>query len=226
MAHFELDGVAIDIPEAMLDQVLRRALERGTYEHAEARAVALHLAPGDRVLELGAGAGFLSVQIARRVGAANLLAVEAHPGMAAVARANLARNGCEGTEVLEGAAVPDSYAAATIVFHPASAFWASSLIPPTPDAAVAGVPVPALPFGALLERHRADVAIIDIEGGEEFLFDAPWPRCPRLAIVEIHPRRYPSSSVQRIFDAASAMGLAYCAEGSRGTVVVFQRVDE
>lgn len=226
MAQFELDGVALDIPDAMLGPALRQALERGSYEHAEARAVNLHLAPGDRVLELGAGAGFLSVQIARRVGAANLLAVEAHPGMAAVVRANLARNGCTGAEVLEGAAVPDDYAAASIGFHPAPAFWASSLSPPVTDAAVVGVPVPALPFGALLERHRADVAIIDIEGSEELLFDTPWPRCPRLVMVEIHPRRYPPSSVRRIFDAASAMGLAYCADGSRGTVVVFQRAEE
>ena len=226
MAVFELDGVALDIPDAMLGPALRQALERKTYEHAEARAVSLHLAPGDRVLELGAGAGYLSVQIARRVGAPNLLAVEAHPGMAAVARANLARNGLVGAEVLDGAAVPDNYAAATIGFHPASAFWASSLTQPAPDAAAAGVPVSALPFGALLERHRADVAIIDIEGGEELLFDAPWPRCPRLVMVELHPRRYPPSSVRRIFDAASAMGLAYCANGSRGTVVVFERADE
>lgn len=226
MAHFELDGVALDIPDAVLGPALRQALERGTYEHTEARAVALHLAPGDRVLELGAGAGFLSVQIARRVGAENLLAVEAHPGMAAVARANLARNGLEGAEVLEGAVVPDDYAAATIGFHPASAFWASSLTPPAPDAAASGVSVPAFRFGALLERHRADVAIIDIEGGEELLFDAPWPRCPRLVMLEIHPRRYPPSSVRRIFDAASTMGLAYCTEGSRGTVVVFEREEE
>lgn len=226
MAQFEVNGIALEIPESVLSAPLCAALAEGRYESAEARAVALNLAPGDRVLELGAGAGYLSVQIARRIGAANLLSVEAHPGMAAVIRANLARNGVSGVEVLEGAVVPDDHDAAVIDFHPAPAFWASSLSPAEPVRALDGVAVPALRLGDLLRRHAPDTVIIDIEGGEELLFDAPWPGHVRLVIIEIHPRRYPASSVRRIFDCLSASGLAYCANGSRGSVVVFERVTE
>lgn len=226
VASYRIGDVELEIPDAVLSAALREALERGHYEHAEARAIGLHLMRGDRVLELGAGAGFLSVQIARRVGPGALLAVEAHPGMADVARANLARNGMAGAGVLGGAVVPDDHAGATIGFHLAEGFWSSSLSPPDPLAGDHGTPVPAWRIGDLLARHRPDVVVIDIEGGEELLFDAPWPDPPRLIVMEIHPQRYPGSTVRRIFDWVSAAGLAYCATGSRGTVVVFERVRE
>jgi len=226
MAFFDLRGISLEIPDTALSQPLREALAGGQYEGAESRAVALNLAAGDRVLELGAGAGYLSVQIARRIGPGNLLAVEAHPGMAQVVRDNLERNGIAGAKVLEGAVVPDVHDAATIAFHPAPAFWASALSPPGPIPGGGGVVVPALRLGDLFRRHRPDTVILDIEGGEELLFDAPWPDHVRLVILEIHPRRYPASSVRAIFDCLSISGLAYSVNGSRGSVVVFERVTE
>lgn len=226
MALFDVNGIALEIPDTLLSQPLRQALTDGHYESAESRAVALNLAPGDRVLELGAGAGYLSIQIARRVGAANLLAVEAHPDMAAMVQANLQRNGIAGTEVLEGAVVPDSHDAETIAFYPAPAYWASSLSPAEPTRGENSLAVPARRLGDLFRRHRPDVVILDIEGGEELLFDTGWPEHVRLVIVEIHPRRYPASAVRAIFDCLSASGLAYSANGSRGSVVVFERVTE
>ncbi len=59
------------------------------------------LRPGDRVLDLGCGAGVLLLLCARREPGAVLTGVELDPGAAALARRNLADNGLAGT-VLTG----------------------------------------------------------------------------------------------------------------------------
>ncbi|WP_233252579.1 FkbM family methyltransferase [Maritimibacter sp. 55A14] len=225
MAEFQIDGIALEVPDAQLTDALRKAMGAGLYEHVEARAVAQHVRPGDRVLELGAGAGFIAAQIARRAGAAGLLSVEANPAMIPVIKGNLARNGAQAVSLLHGAVVPDGYEGDEIGLHVPAGFWAASLAAPALKSRRT-VQVPALRLGQLLERHRPDVVVMDIEGAEEFLFEQPWPGYLRVLVLELHPRRYPASTVQRIFDCMSASGLCYVADGSRGAVVVFSRVTE
>jgi type II protein arginine methyltransferase len=71
--HFELVG---DGPRnAAYDGALRRAVR-----------------PGMRVLEIGAGSGILAM-MAARAGASQVVTCEANPAIAAVAQANIARNG-------------------------------------------------------------------------------------------------------------------------------------
>jgi len=57
-----------------------------------AEAIALVVAPGMRVVDLGAGTGVLSF-FAARAGAGSVWSVEANPELAAAARTNLGRNG-------------------------------------------------------------------------------------------------------------------------------------
>jgi FkbM family methyltransferase len=225
MPDFDIRGITLEVPASSLTPRLREALHSGRYEQSEARAVSLHLRPEDRVLELGAGAGYLSVQIGRIVAPGALLSVEASPEMAPVVARNLARNGVAAAEVLHGAVVPDGFAGESVRFFARRAFWASSL-----SEGMAGdvteTEVPALRLGALMARHRPSVVMVDIEGGEAGLFDAPWPAQVRLVVIELHPMRYAKSVVRQIFDGMSASGLAYCPSGSRGDVVVFERVGD
>lgn len=71
----------------------------GTGEHASTRLVLRCLEtmvrPGDRVLDLGTGTGILAVA-ALRLGAAEVIAVDADPVAVAVARETLRRNGVAG----------------------------------------------------------------------------------------------------------------------------------
>lgn len=67
--------------------------------------------PGERVVEAGAGAGAGLLCILARVPGAHGLAVELDPGMAALARANFARNGFERAAVLEGDVVAANWGA-------------------------------------------------------------------------------------------------------------------
>lgn len=82
------------------------ALELGVREWLLPTALVLDrmgLGPGQRVLEVGPGTGYMSVPAARRLGAAgHLVALELQPAMARRARARLAAAGLTNAEVREG----------------------------------------------------------------------------------------------------------------------------
>jgi len=62
----------------------------------------LQLQPGDRVLEIGTGSGFMAALLAHR--GAQVLSLECRPALAAAARHNLQRNGVANVRVQELAA--------------------------------------------------------------------------------------------------------------------------
>ena len=226
MPTFTIKGVTLRIPEAQLSPKLTEALEKGQYEAGESRALLKHVRPGDRVLDLGAGAGFVSSLAARVVGGENVVAVEANPDMLPVLRRNLNLNGAGDAEMLFGAVVADGFAGETLKFQQAAAFWASR-IGAADGAAGKGtrlVEVPALRFGPLVARFQPTIVMMDIEGGEVEICQQPWPDSVRLVIMEIHTGRYPPGDVKAMFDGLSRAGFTYMPWGTRGEVVVQQRV--
>lgn len=229
MPDFIIDGIHLTIPADRLTDALVRSLQAGRYENTEAAAIKTHLRPDDRLLDLGAGAGYLLAQAARIVSDPGALAgVEASPEMAEVARATLARCGAAAARIRWGAVVPDDHAEPEVAFLQRRAFWASGLAakaPPAADGPARRLMVPALRFGALLAEHRPTVLSIDIEGAEAALFDRPLPAPLRLVVIEIHPALYGLSGTRRIFDGLSASGFAYDARRARGATIVFSRID-
>jgi len=226
MAEFTLRGVALSIPDAALGGNLAAALQSGRYEHTEADAVMRHLVPGDRFVDLGAGAGYLCCLAGRVLGAAAVAGVEALPGMVEVARANLARNGLAGAEILHGALVGPDQPGGTVPFRERAAFWASALAPPG-TATPKGMrlhEVPALKLGALLDRLAPTVIVCDIEGAERDVLDIPLPPPLRMLVVEIHPAIYGLAGTGQLFDALARRGFAYQPYGSHAATVVFERV--
>lgn len=222
MADFILRDVALSIPDNLLTDHLIAALEAGRYEHTEANALLRHLRPEDRFLDCGAGSGYLCALAARVAG--RVAGVEAGPQTAEAARANLARNGVEGS-IEWGAIVPDDFNGDSVVFAVTRAFWASSLTPGGNTRVKSTSEVPALRFGAVLERTRPTVISIDIEGGEQRLFKTPLPADVRLIVMEIHPVVYGAAGVGEIFSDLARSGFVYCPAGSTGDTVVFQRLD-
>lgn len=224
MVQFKLKGITLRIPEAQLSPALERALREGRYESGESDALLRNLEPGDRVLDLGAGAGYVSSLAARVVGGENVTAVEAAPDMLAVLRRNLNLNEAGNARVLHGAVVADDYRDEEVRFAVADAFWSSRLAEGAQTGQGATVKVPALRFGSLLAEIRPSVVVMDIEGGELEICRQDWPDCVRLLIMEIHTRRYPPADVKAMFDALSRNGFTYMPWGTRGEVVVQQRV--
>jgi FkbM family methyltransferase len=224
MARYTLRGVALDLPDHALRGGLARALETGRYENTEADAIQRHLRPGDRFLDLGAGLGYLCCLAAQVLGPEAVMGVEAGPETAALARANLDRNGFAAARLRQGAVVAPGQGG-KVAFGLRPAFWASALLGPAGFPANATVvEVPALPVDALLAEHVPTVLCCDIEGAELEVLSALLPATLRLIVAEIHPAIYGLAGTKRLFDALSQAGFAFSPQGARGATVVFERI--
>jgi cyclopropane fatty-acyl-phospholipid synthase-like methyltransferase len=105
MRSFTLRGLTLYLPEAALKGNLERALSSGRYENHEADALLMNLRPGDRLLDVGAGIGFICALAAGILGEAAVFGVEAGPETVKLARKNLAANGFAGVKLMRGAVV-------------------------------------------------------------------------------------------------------------------------
>jgi FkbM family methyltransferase len=220
MRSFTLRGLTLYLPEAALKGNLERALSSGRYETHEADALLLHLRPGDRMLDLGAGLGFICALAARVLGEGAVFGVEAGPETVKLARRNLAANGLAGVKLMRGAVV--AAGEGEVEFGQRPAFWASALRGPEgwPENAEV-IRVPARPIGTLLRRFAPTVISCDIEGGELDVLGEPLPGV-RLVVVETHPLVYGPAGVERIKAALADQGFAE-AEGAKKDTLVFRR---
>lgn len=225
MARFTLDGIKLRVPGKALTEPLKKQLENGHYEWNEALAIKRHAGPGDRVLDIGAGAGYISILAGRAAGPENVVSVEANPVMQQALRQNLDQNGAETTALVHGAVVPDNYDEDSVLFAARDAFWASGIADEETNPDVV-VEVPALRLTDLLAEHKPTIVSMDVEGGELELCQQPWPDHVRLVIMEIHTAKYPPSAVKAIFDGMSKNNMTIMPWGTRGEVIVLQRCDE
>ena len=220
MRSFTLRGLTLYVPDAALKGNLERSLTAGRYENHEADALLLHLRPGDRMLDLGAGLGFICALAAGVLGEDAVTGVEAGPETVKLARRNLSANGYPGVKVLKGAVVASGDG--EVEFGQRPAFWASALRGPEgwPENAEV-IRVPARPLGKLLARFAPTVISCDIEGGELEVLTEPLPGV-RLVVVETHPLVYGAEGVARIEAALGAQGFVV-AEGAKKDTLVFIR---
>lgn len=220
MRSFTLRGLTLSLPEAVLKGNLERALSSGRYEHHEADALLMHLRPGDRLLDLGAGLGFICALAARVLGEDAVFGVEAGPETVKLARKNLAANGFAGVKLMRGAVVGEGEG--EVEFGQRPAFWASGLQGPQgwPENAEV-IRVPARPIAKLLARFAPTVISCDIEGGELEVLTQPLPGV-RLVVVETHPQVYGPEGVERITLALGVQGFV-AAEGAKADTLVFRR---
>jgi FkbM family methyltransferase len=192
--HQEL--VSIDGVEVMLDQAwagpsVRAALRSGSYERAERGVLVATLSPDDAYLELGCGIGVLATLAAARVGDGNVVAVEADPVVADVARETASRNG-HVIDVRNVVLLHDPLEATTS-FYVFPDFRLSSLIPPPGTgrndklpAELQRIQVPAVNAYGTIASVGATYLMVDIEGGEIDLLRRPLPDCVKTICVELH----------------------------------------
>ena len=137
--------------------------------------------PSGVLLDLGANIGMASLWLAKTYSITQVIAVEPDPGNAALVRQNLSLNGIAG-EVLEAAVGPKE-AMARFEFSEFSNLGKLS---------ESGTFVPMISVGTIIQNFavtRFALVKIDIEGGEQELFDGPgeWLARSDAIIIEFHP---------------------------------------
>lgn len=223
----ETHGVVVPLVESVISPRMREVLRNDRYERQEVRAIKSLARPDDVVLDLGAGVGVVATIAARTVGDDRVTAVEANPNLIPILRETFRLNGVPGVTLIHGAAMSGPDPNDEVRFRLRPDFWASSLDRRRKDRnsdAVSDVAVPAVDLAGILDELRPTVFVLDIEGGELAVASGADLSSVRLVIMELHPRVYGASGVERIFSALSAQGFTYDPRASRGgTVVVFSR---
>ncbi len=214
---FTIRGIRMDVPRSILQPDVWHSLVHGYYEGSEIDSLLYAIRPGDRILEIGAGIGFISSFAARELHAAHLIVVEAEPRLIPVIRRTHELNGV--TADVRNVAVTAT--GGSVEFNRQPSFWASSLLD-LPGGTT--VRLPAQRLQALVEEAEPDVLIVDVEGGEGQLFEAfqPPPRL-RHAVVEVHKPQAGLAGIATCFAAMARASMTYDPDGSSRTNVTFSR---
>lgn len=178
----------LTIPKAWISPTLFWHLTTGDYELPERTLLDAHLNPADRVIELGAGIGFLANLYGRRCPHARHLAIEASPPMCDLIRTNTQHLG--NVDVLNALAGRDS-TRTTCDFYLYDDFWASSTQPihlTNPSRRLMRtVQVPMVDLDALIAERDCSFLVCDIEGGEDALVRTFELKVPKI-LMELHWR--------------------------------------
>ena len=218
--HF---GVRIPIDRGIMSPRIVEALQSGQYEHKEARELERIIGPGERVLEIGGGLGFISSLVAANPNTEATRVFEANPRLAAFICNVHALNGIENVGV-EAAILSNSTTSLTQPFYVREDFWSSSLSP-APFGFKEVIDVSVRSFNAEIKSFAPTLIICDIEGGELELFANADLTGVAKVYIEVHQKVLGRMGIKRLFDAFSARNFHYDQYHSEKGVVLFSRVD-
>ncbi|MFH7566181.1 FkbM family methyltransferase [Oceanimonas smirnovii] len=175
------NGIRLTFGENLPSPLLR-ALASGSYEQHEAKLLMKFINSDDRVLELGAGIGYMGTLAMTYCKPASYTAYEANPALLPLINNNMKINGVAFTAIN---ALLTAHAT-SCDFYVTPAFWASSLIAPA-SGSYEKVSVPAHNKHEVIENIKPTALVIDIEGGEAEFFQGLNLSGVKKIIMEIHP---------------------------------------
>lgn len=223
MESVEHFGITIPLDTEIMSPKIVSAIVSGKYEHKEAGELARLIKPGDRILELGGGIGFISALSARNPNTEAIKVFEANPGLIGYIERLHEINGITNAAV-EHAVLLNAPGKRTAEFYLRPDFWASSLSP-TPFGYKSVVNVPVKSFNAEIESFGPTLIICDIEGGELDLFlNANLSGVSRV-YLEIHQGVIGRMGIKQLFDAFSARNFHYDQHHSKAGVVLFSSIN-
>lgn len=219
--HF---GIRLRLDEAFMSHKLIEAIRTKQYEAAEARGLRRILRPGDTVLEIGAGMGFVTALMLKNAAVGRVVSFEANPLLIPVIQRTLSDNGLGNHRFELHNAVLGTEDAGTVDFHIHRDFWASSLR--RTDGTVQTRQVPRMSFNATVKAVRPSVIVCDIEGGEKVLFADADLAGVRGVYLELHQRVLGPAGMRDLFQAFHDRGFHYDQNHSAGAVVLFSRIPD
>jgi len=210
-------GIELPLAHPLITPPIRRDIYFGDYERKELDVIERRLEPGDTVMEIGAGIGFLSAYCARVVGSERVHAYEANPALLPIIEEVHARNGVRPRVVHALLGRGDGECG----FFIERDYWASSLVRRSPEARE--VRIRQIDLQAELRRVAPTFLIVDVEGGEyELLRDVDLAGVSKLCL-EVHPDVLGNARLSELFSTLIARGLVLDFSLMRKSVFYFHR---
>lgn len=212
-----IDGIVIQFTPEVVSPAIVEQIYTEYYEEAERHLVGTLVDPGDAVLELGSGLGFISSVIGRRRPKIQV-SVEADPRLIPLIRRNLENNGVTEAEILSGIVGGQD---GDVDFFFGDHFIGSSLHRTTEHHDRRSVRCHAI--APLFERFAFNCLVIDVEGAEYDLLDhLPLAGVDKLCI-ELHPHIIGAEKVTAVVARLIEAGFLLDLQQHSGQVQVFRR---
>ncbi len=216
-------GVQIPFNPVVITPPIRDAIHSGAFEAEEAAQIPAMVQPGDTILDIGAGIGFISTLLARQPGVKRVIAVEANPDLIPFMAQLHAANGVENIERLNVVLGHNLPTKAT--FYQRRDFWMGSLMP-GPNPFERSIEVPTMELNTLLETRGVTLIVCDIEGAESFLFERADLSGVDRVYLELHDHITGLKGVSQVFSHLQSKGFTYDPRFSSGAIVLFRKVEE
>ena len=198
---------------------IRRSLRRETYEEKETNAVLRTVREGDRVIELGAGVGYMSTLVATKRNVESVHAFEANPNLVPYIRRVHAANGLTNAHVTHGIL---GLRKGHTNFYVREDILSSSMSVLEGEIDPPATKVEVLNAKQVFKELKPTVLICDIEGAEVDLLPQRDLAQLRAAIIETHPQWIGPEGITKVFRAFMDAGLTYYHRGSINKVVTFR----
>ncbi len=214
-----LNGVRIPIERELYSKKNIARLYDESYEADEREALSRTLRPGDRLLELGSGIGYMSSYAASTLGVSRVTACEANPSLIPIISRVHGMNGVD-SEILHGVMSRDM-TTRSCTFYTQRHFSASSL--QQPDGEYQAKTVPVLHWQTELDRIQPTYLLMDIEGGEIDLLEVFDHASVERMLIEFHPKITGEASIERIFEHLRSIGFQAARPHGGTNVWYFER---
>jgi len=178
-----IDGVNISTVRENMPRSVRSSLFKGTHEAHERYLVARYLSRGDRVLEIGAATGLVSLICVKHCGVENVLSYEANAAMEPLIRENFSLNGWRPNLVMKAVTVDGE----DVSFFISDNIYSSSMIDRSKSLAGKTVSIASDAIGEVIANFEPTAIVMDVEGAEiDLLSEADLGKLQKI-IVELHP---------------------------------------
>ncbi|MEO5995310.1 MAG: FkbM family methyltransferase [Chitinophagaceae bacterium] len=164
----KINSIDLSIDDNLISKKIFGNIARGDYEIDENKILQKTFTSDDVLLELGTGIGFNAIYCAK-INNNKVLTFEGNPNMIPLIRKNMEKNNVE-FALRNEIVISKNFHNSSFSFNVVEDFWSSSL--KTVDANIINkVNVPTTNINDIVENFRPTYLVVDIEGGEEDLFD-------------------------------------------------------
>ena len=214
----QLSGVWLSVDHPIVSQRMRNIIYSGNYEAPEARIAQRLIRSDDRVLEVGAGMGFVTTICCKLVSSHDqVMTVEANPLLQPLLAETFRRNNVSPLLMLGAVSTKGDKMALNIGCE----FVSSSL--KVRDEQTGVIEVPGISISNLLSRHKPTVLVMDIEGAEIDCLTGADLSNVRAICVEVHPHIVGHWEINKMVDALRCQGFEIDYTASGFGTVLFQR---
>lgn len=196
-ASVNLVGVRVPLRDPNIVGPVREAIIDGHYELDDARALRALAEPGDIILEIGSGIGFISALAAKLTSSEQVFTYEANPDLRATILRLHNLNGVSPHLTIGPVGAENGY----VRISAGQLFW-DTRVKSSGETAVR-----AFSFVDIASRIQPTLLLLDCEGSEqEILTTAALPQSIRKLILELHPAMIGEENCERILTTLETQG--------------------